>query len=281
MKAAAAVLLLFLFVEPVSSEPQIKHFFPARPVLLGQPLFWTVEIRHPLWESYQLKLGTCPDLKMAIADEKMTDVAGEIRTVYRVAVTPVVLKSSCTPSLTISDEKGQTTVLNGKGLRVQTISGESLAIKNPVLPPVRQKSRGYYVFLFTLLSILGLFCAVLAAKRAYNNLPSRKFLRDVRKASAEVKKNRLPIQVWRLLRSEMVWGFQAEVYTPAQLQQRGSHDSRLTEIASTLQSLEGWRYSASPDPWDRNQVQRALAGVESLVEARDPLKKIFRRVAVE
>ena len=267
-------LLLFLLIPgAVSSEPQIKQFFPTRSVLLGQPLFWMVEIRHPMWESYDLKLGSCADLKMSVANRTMTDVAGEIRIVYQIAVIPVVLKPSCTPSMTISDEKAQTSVLSGKPLQVRNISGDSLQLKTPLLPALHPKSFLYRFFLFTLLAIFVILCGVLAAKRFYNNLPSRRFLRAVQKAVFEVRKGRLPIQVWRLLRSEMIWGFEAEAYTPAQLQQKAVNNTRLARIALTLQSLQAWRYSGSDTAWDHRLVIEALANAEALIQSRS----LFRR----
>jgi hypothetical protein len=274
----ASLFLLFLFPGPVSSESQIKQFFPSQSVLLGQPQFWIVEVRHPMWESYELTFGPCPDLKMSVANRAMSDVAGEIRTVYKIAVTPLVLKQSCTPTMTISDEKGQTTVLNGKPLQVRTISGDSLVIRNPALPMLRQKSSLYYFFLFSLLGILLVLCAIFAAKRFYNNLPSQRFLRDVRKAGLEIRKGRLPIQVWRLLRSDMIWGFEAEAYTPAQLQQRATNNQHLVRIAVTLQSLESWRYSGSNATWDHSLVGQALANAEALVESKSPFIR-FKRSA--
>ncbi|MGH9857845.1 MAG: hypothetical protein ACRD4B_08380 [Acidobacteriota bacterium] len=274
------LLLLFLFPSSVLSEAQIKQFFPARSVLLGQPQFWIVEIRHPMWESYELKFGSCPDLKMSIANRAMSDVAGEIRTVYKIAVTPLVFKQSCTPTMTISDEKGQTTVLNGKPLRVRKISGDSLLIKNPALPVLRQRSSLYYFFLFSLLGILVVLCAIFAAKRFYNNLPSQRFLRDVRRAGFEVRKGRLPIQVWRLLRSEMIWEFDAEAYTPAQLHQRATNNQHLLRIAVTLQSLESWRYSGSNTTWDHSLVGQALANAEALVESKSPFNRFKRSAKV-
>jgi hypothetical protein len=280
MRKVLHIWLLLLLLCPllVSAEAQIKHFFPAQSVLLGQPQFWIVEVRHPMWESYELKFSSCPDLKMSVANRAISDVAGEIRTIYKIAVTPVVLKQSCTPAITISDEKGQTTVVNGEPLRVRKISGDSLLIKTPALPMVHQKSSLYYFFLFALLGGLIVLCAILAVKRFYSNLPSQRFLRAVRKAGSEVTKGRLPIQVWRLLRSEMIWGFEAEAFTPAQLQQKATSNESLLRIALTLQSLESWRYAGSGATWDQSLVHQALANAQTLVEARSPFHRFKRNV---
>lgn len=266
-------LLLFLIPVFASSEPQIKHFFPDHPVLLGQPLFWIVEIRYPVWESYNLKPASCADLKISVDGRKLQEVAGEIRAVYRLAVIPTVLKTSCAPSVTVSDEKGQTTVLNGKPVTVVTISGKSANIKMPRMPIPAVQPKNYTPLLYSALMLLGALCTVLIAKRVYSNSPGQKFLRDLRKASLEVQKDRLPIQVWRLLRSEMVWGFPAEAYTPAQLQERAAQDRRLAVIAVALRSLEAWRYSGSTGAWDKELVKKALDHAESVIRAKTAFGK--------
>ncbi|MCI0605981.1 hypothetical protein L0156_23590 [bacterium] len=268
-------VFLLLFLTPVlaASEPQIKHFFPDHPVLLGQPLFWIVEIRYPLWESYELKSASCSDLKISVAGRKLHEVAGEIRAVYRLAVIPTALKTSCAPSVMVSDEKGQTTVLNGKPLIVGTISGASASIKMPRMPAPVTQPKNYNVLLYAALILLGMLCAVLIAKRVYNNSPTQKFLRDLQKASLELQKDRLPIQVWRLLRSEMVWGFSAESYTPAQLQERGARDRRLLSIAVALRSLEAWRYSGSAGAWDKELVRKALEHAEIVLRTKAAFRK--------
>src|SRR5258705_13283520 len=104
------VLLQIPFYE--SNEPLIRSFFPRQDLLLGQPLLWIVDIRYPMWESYEIHFGPCSDLELKIIDQNLTEVAGELRAVYRIAVIPTSLKVRCTPTILISDEKGQTTVLN-------------------------------------------------------------------------------------------------------------------------------------------------------------------------
>ncbi len=263
-------VLLSLIPAYASADPQIKHFFPDHPVLLGQPLFWIVEIRYPLWESYELKSASCRDLKISVASRKLHEVAGEIRAVYRIAVIPTVLKISCSPSVTVSDAKGQTTVLNGKPVIVKTISGPAADIKMPLIPAPSTQPKNYNILLYFALIILGVLSGLLLARRMYYNTPSQKFLRDLRKAAVEVQKNRLPIQVWRLLRSEMVWGFPAEAYTPAQLEKRGVQDRRLLVIATALRSLETWRYSGSTESWDKELVKKALEHAENVMRGAKP-----------
>jgi hypothetical protein len=119
-----------------------------------------------------------------------------------------------------------------------------------------------------LLIALLILASLWIARRIYNNTPTQKFIRDLRKASTEVAKNRLPIQIWRLLRSQILWGFVAEAYTPAQLGQKAAADSRLSVIATALQSLEAWRYSGWMTDWDRKLVGQALEEAEDLIRSR-------------
>jgi hypothetical protein len=269
----ALILVLTVFPLLVSAEPQIRHFYPEQPVLLGQPIFWLVEIRHPLWESYDLRFGACPDLKVSVADKIVSEVAGEMRTLYRVCILPTALKPGCTPALTISDQKGQTSVLNGKPLSVQTISGASEQIKEPGLPTIRMGSVNRRYGLYVLMIAIVLLSAVAIGKRIYNNTPAQRFLRDLRKARTEVTKDRLPIQIWRLLRSHMVWGFTAEALTPMQLAEKGTSDPRLAIIANTLQSLEAWRYSGTAAHWDRGLITQALTQAEELIRSKSLLHR--------
>jgi hypothetical protein len=250
------------------TEPQIRNFFPRQDLMLGQPLLWIVEIRYPMWESYEVKFGACPDLQMSIANQDLTEVAGELKAVYRIAVVPTSLKITCPPVLMISDEKGQTTIIKGKAFHVFSISGDSEEIKTPLLsysPPIPSK---WPLFLYLTLSGLILLCGMLITKRIYNNTPKQKFLRDVRRAIQEVENKRIPIQVWRLLRSEMVWGFPADAYTPSQLSQRAIKSPKLLTVASALQSLEKWRYSDSRTSYDPALLIQALRYAEALVDGR-------------
>lgn len=235
--------------------------------MLGQPLIWTIEIRYPMWESYEVKFGNCPDVEMRIVNQTLTDVAGELKAVYRIAVAPTSLHMSCAPTLMISDEKGQTTILKGKSFNVHTISGDSEDIKAPALPRSSIAPTSRPVFLYATLFGLLLICGVLIAKRIYNNTPKQKFIRDVRRAIQEVEKKRVPIQVWRLLRSEMVWGFPADAFTPSQLSQKALQSPKLLTVASALQSLEKWRYSDSRTSYDSVLLIQALGYAAGIVGA--------------
>jgi len=268
MKRCFFLIALLMIPHCASSEPLIRNFFPRQELLLGQPLLWIVEIRYPMWESYELKLGSCPDLQLKIAEQSLTEVAGEMRAVYRIAVAPTALKVTCAPTLMISDEKGQTTVLNGKPVSVLNISGDSQEIKAPSIPTLRPASASRTVFLYVALFALVTLCGVFTGRRVYSNTPKQKFLRDIRKAVLEIQNKRLPIQVWRLLRSEMVWGFSAEAFTPSQLSQKASKNPRLLTISSALQSLEKWRYSGLQSSYDQPLVVQALGYAADLTNRK-------------
>jgi hypothetical protein len=265
-------LFFFLLQIPLCafSQPLIRSFFPRQGLLLGQPLLWIVDIRYPMWESYEIHFGDCPDLELKIADQNLTEVAGELRAVYRISVIPTSLKVRCTPTLLISDEKGQTTVLNGKPVTVHNISGDSEEIKAPTPPVVTKASPSSHVFLYLSLIALVILAGILTGRRIYAKTPRQKFLRDVRKATLEARSKRLPIQVWRLLRSEMVWGFSAEALTPSQLSEKAIQNRKLLTIASALQSLERWRYSGSHSAWDDQLVVQALGYAADLTAQKRP-----------
>jgi hypothetical protein len=271
MKKLALLFLLFPIF--AFAEPQIEQFFPEQPVLLGQPLFWIIKIRYPLWESYELKFSPCQDLKIRIDRSEFTEVAGEMRALHRISVAPTSLKVSCTPSIFITDVQGQTTVLNGKRLSVRTISGSSKQIRNPAMPDLSRKNSKHFSLLYVALALFAAAGLFLIGKRVHSNTPKQKLLRDIRKASAEVQKNRLPIQVWRLLRSEMIWGFSADPFTPSQLLQKAGSHQPLQEIAQTLQSLETWRYSGAKSGWSKEQVSSALGQAENMLQLKSRLAK--------
>ena len=221
-----------------------------------------------MWESYEIHFGPCSDLELKITNQNLTEVAGELRAVYRIAVIPTALKVRCTPTILISDEKGQTTVLNGKPVTVHEISGDSEEIKEPPLPGLPNISHSSHVLLYLSLIVLLVLSGILTARRLYSKTPRQRFLRDLRKASLEAKSKRLPIQVWRLLRSEMVWGFSAEALTPSQLSEKAIQNRKLLTIASALQSLERWRYSGSHSDWDNQLVVQALGYAAELTNQK-------------
>jgi hypothetical protein len=262
------LLVAFLAVSLCSNaEPLIRNFFPRQDLMLGQPLIWTVEIRYPMWESYELKFGNCADVEMNIIDQTLTDVAGELKAVYRISVAPTSLHMSCAPMLMISDEKGQTTILKGKSFNVRTISGDSEEIKSPTLQTSSFAPSSRPILLYFSLVGLLFLCGVFTAKRIYSNTPKQKFLRDVRRAIQEVENKRVPIQVWRILRSEMVWGFSADAFTPSQLSQKALQSPKLLTVASALQSLEKWRYSDSRTSYDPALLIQALGHAAVIVNS--------------
>jgi hypothetical protein len=265
MKRGFFVIAL-LFCISANAEPLIRSFFPKQDLMLGQPLIWIVEIRYPMWESYEVRFGNCGDVEMKIANQTLTDVAGELKAVYRIAVAPISLHLSCAPTLMISDEKGLTTILKGRSFRVHTISGDSEEIRAPHLPDSIEMPRGKSTVLAVALAMLVLLGTGLIVKRIYNNTPRQKFLRDIRRAIQEVEKKRVPIQVWRLLRSEMVWGFSADAFTPSQLSQKALQSPKLLAVAAALQSLEKWRYSGSRTSYDAPLLIQALGYAGGIVD---------------
>ncbi|HSE39937.1 MAG TPA: hypothetical protein VLH08_04165 [Acidobacteriota bacterium] len=50
------VLNFLVIAISASAEPTIRQLFPKQTLFLGEFVDWTIEVRHPLWESYELKL---------------------------------------------------------------------------------------------------------------------------------------------------------------------------------------------------------------------------------
>ena len=252
-------MLFCIFIPfPLQSEPQIKQFFPSQPVLLGHALYWTIQIQSPVWESYRLQVNSCRGAEIQIVERRSTLEKEEILQTYRIQIVPTDLTVAEAPSVIVSDEKGQSLVLNGSPLNVIAISGPSLEIKDPgELAPVKNTIIRSRILYGTLLIFLGFLIASML-KRYYAARPKQVLLRDLRKAALELQGQRLPVQVWRLLRSDLLWGFSAETLTPSQLREKARWNLRLLDIADGLQTLETWRYAGEGASWEKGPVEKSL-----------------------
>src|SRR5574341_608582 len=228
------VLLCCLLSGSLPAEPHIKQFFPSRSILLGHPAYWTIQIQSPVWESQSLQLNPCKGAEVQIAEQRSTVEKDVIRQTYRIQIVPIDLTVVETPSVVITDEKGQSLVLNGKPLIVTSISGPSLQIKDPGPLPAVKDNLDRNRILFSILLVL--FSLLLASlfKRYRAARPRQIFLRDLRKAASEIQNNRRPVQIWRLLRSELLWGFPADTWTPSQLKEKARWDLHLSDVAEGL-----------------------------------------------
>ncbi len=255
----AILQILFILIPVVASaELQVKHFFPDKDGLLGHPFFWTIELRYPVWEAYEVKPSSCADLQIRIADRNATEIAGEMRVVYRLKVIPVALKVNCAPTALVSDRRGQSMVLTGKPVFVHFISGDSEEIKFATAKWQSQVKKHRPVLLYALLALFLVGQIILLIRRLYARTPKQALLRDLRKAVVEVQRNRLPVQIWRLLRTELLWGFPAEAHTPAELKRSAIQDPAMQRVADALHVLEMRRYSGLEASWDKQIVERGL-----------------------
>ena len=256
-------LLCFLMITPLlEAAPKIKQFFPDRAVLLGEPLIWSVRLQYPVFETYRLSVPPCAGLELKIQDPSVSEMNGEITSFYKIRITAVSLTVPNVPSILITDQRGQGTVISGKPVTVESISGDSTQIRtarfSPRLPP--QPKRTW--LLYSLLLLLPLL-AWATARRIREKSPKRVLLRNLQRARSDIQKGKLPSPVWRLLRSELLWGFPAETCTPSQLKTLAGDHPQFSVIAESLVLLEAWRYSGSGRAWDQ---ARTLQCIESAIE---------------
>ena len=238
-------------------------------MLLGQPLFWTIKIQYPLWESYSLQVQPCPGARIEIADQMLAEDEGGMASTYRLKIVPQNLMVNGTPSVLITDRKGQSTVLNGKAILVGNISGASLEIRNASTPRFGQAgtSRNRTVLYFAgILLWSGLIVLVWLHYRARSS--RQVLLRDLRKSLGELQKNHLPFSLWRLLRSELLWGFTAEAFTAQQLGEAAGSNGRLIQVSEALKLMERMRYAEEKSFRPEPAILKAITAALELVQKR-------------
>ena len=269
-KTTFLVLSLIALQSLVFAEPQIRQFFPDHPVLLGQPLFWTIKIQYPLWESYSLQVPACSGAHIEIADQSIAEEDGGIAATYRLKIVPENLNVSGTPSVLITDRKGQSTVLNGKPIVVRNISGASLEIQNASTPRFAQMTMGRsktVLYLAGTLVISG--CIALFWIRYRARSPRQVLLRELRKSLNEMQKKHLPFSLWRQLRSELIWGFSAEAFTAQQLSEAARSNRLLIHVAEALRIMERMRYAGEKAFRPEPAISEAVTAALELVQKRE------------
>ncbi len=266
MRIAKTTLLLLSFIALQNAslaEPQIRQFFPDHPALLGQPLFWIIKLQYPLWESYSLQVQPCSGARIEIADQRIEEEEGGIASTYKLKIVPENLNVSGTPSVLITDRKGQTIVLNGKPIPVGNISGASLEIRKASTPRFEQtkvEQTRTVMYLSGVLVLSGFIAIFWFRYRARS--PRQILVRELRKCLSEMQKKHLPFSLWRQLRSELLWGFSAEAFTAQQLGEAAGSNGCLLQVAEALQIMERMRYAGEkafrPEPAISNAVTAAL-----------------------
>ena len=267
------LILIVLLICPsfAISAPQIKQFFPARSVLLGQPLFWMIELRYPLWESYRLQVQPCKGAEINVDEDKLDETDGEVRAVYRLRIVPQSLVVADTPSVLITDQKGQSTVITGKVVRVQSISGKSFEVKDPITANIFSFQKAPNT-----IRDIGIFAAVsmltilLVWKFYYYETP-RQGLRRKLKAMKESFRTDHQLDAAALcsvLRSELIWGHSVQSMSVDELKELAGDQNELGQIARSIESLEWIRYSNGPVRWDWRNIKTSMETAISLLRNR-------------
>lgn len=258
--ALLVALLCLLPLLSIDAAPEVHQFFPSKTLLLGQPLFWSVKLRHPLSESYDLHLPQISGLRMEIAGRRIFEEGGEISTIYTIRVSPEELRVSTVPYITITDQKGQSTVITGKPLNIMSISGSSLEIKPPGTP-LFASGRSTKARPLWIIAVLAFLVALFFYFRARWQSPRARLLRDFQKAQREIRRGRLPFSLWSTLRSPLLWGFSAECRTGIELEQAAGSNSRLVAVAELIQSMERARYAGKtvfPETYSERSILAAM-----------------------
>lgn len=257
---AALVLALLIFPSFANAAPQIKQFFPSTDLVLGQPLFWIIELRYPLWESYRLQIQPCKGAEITLAEEKLEEANAQIRALYRLRIVPENLVIADTPSVLITDSKGQSTVLQGKAIRIQSISGNSVEVKDPLAvvfgdKPVKNILPD--VMLFLAVSTL---TGMLIWKFYFAGTPRRILQQRFKKIETIFRRDhQLDVpEFCTLLRSDLLWGQSVHAKTGLELADIAKEDEKLGLIASAIQALEWVRYSQESVRWDWKAIQKSI-----------------------
>jgi hypothetical protein len=270
MKILFVLLCVFVVMDSAATaEPTIRQIFPKQSVFLGEFVDWTIEVRHPLWESYELRLMSPRGAEMKIVENNQQSIGNEMRSVYRIRIFPMSLAVEGTPSVLLADGRGRNSVLNGKPLIVHTISGDSVQIKEPVQPLFRKvKTTTRFVVASVLIFLLLGLLVYLRIQRKRSATPRAQLLRQLRRLKQELQHGevRNPLLLSRLLRSDLIWGFHAESFTAAELKEKAS--GKLQNIAPALESLDLARYSPEGEKVENKNIEEALLAAIEIVKIK-------------
>ncbi len=264
-RALVSSIFMLILSYPLAADPVVQQFFPASRTLLGKPVFWIIKVRYPLWEDYVLKTQPCPGLKMEVSARQVLEEAGELAVWYRIRIVPQDLAISGVPSVALVDQKGQATVLNGKPVKISLISGSSLDIKQPGVPSFSSQSKRRTSWLLLLLAAV--MIPILLIFRSRSRTPKAVLLPNLKRAQGEIRKGHLPFGLWKMLRSELLWGFTADSWTASQLAEYATGRDPFVQIARMLESIERMRYSGQkelrPLPAFEQTVGAAIEAVKT------------------
>src|SRR5262245_3278998 len=272
------IFLLFVFfilTSQANSEPFIRQVFPRQTVILGEAVDWVIEVRHPLWEAYQISLKSPEGMDMRIIETQQQSIGNEMRSVYRIRIIPQSLAISGTPSVLITDGRGTNSVLNGKPLTVRTISGDSTEIKPPDSPHFRPiPNPAQIAFAGGAVVILLALLVFLHIKRQRASTPRNVLLRQLRRLHQELRHGdvRNPLVISKILRSELIWGFAAESFTASELKERADEGRQI--VVEALETLDFKRYSNEPGQIESMKIEEALGTAMKIVSSKHLEQKI-------
>ena len=264
------VLLLALTCSGIlHAAPRIRQLDPPRNALLGQSVYWLIEVRHPVWESYDLALQAPAGAQMELENTSYRRSRDDLVSLYRVRFTPQNLKIGGPPAAILTDLKGESVVIRGKSVEVSAISGNSLDVRDPVLPrfPVPRSNT-------TLIAAVGVIGALLAAllifawRRRLSLNPRNVLIRQLSQVRTRIGTARPPDPSWVciLLRSDLLWGEMVNAATVTELADRAKQTKQHEVLSTALQTLEEARYSGgvvSDGALVEQSVQAALEILEN------------------
>jgi hypothetical protein len=272
------ILLLFVFfiiTLNATSEPFIRQIFPRQTVFLGEAVDWVIEVRHPLWEAYQISLKAPEGMEMRIIETDQQSIGNEMRSVYRIRIIAQSLAISGTPSVLITDGRGTNSVLNGKTLTVRTISGDSTEIKQPEAPHFRPAANpAQLAFAGGAVVLLLAVLIFLRIRRRRAATPRNILLRQLRRLHQELRHGdvRNPLVLSKILRSELIWGFAAESFTATELKERA--DEKRKTVVEALEALDLTRYSNEQGQLESKKIEEALGIAMNIVAHKQLEQKI-------
>jgi hypothetical protein len=262
------IVALLLFPSLVSSAPIVKQFFPSRTILLGQSLFWIIELRYPVWESYRLQIQPCEGAEIDIADEKLEEINGRMRAIYRLRVVPANLIVQQIPTVLISDPKGQSIAISGKAIHVKSITGKSTEIKDPLTQSFRIANTNGVLADFLLFLAVSALMILLLRKFFYVKTPRQIVLRQFEEIYMRFRREQqidIPV-LSSLLRSDLLWNGSVQAMSGAELKELTKQNAELNQIAGTLETLELVRFSNEQVRWDWRNIKKSIETAMDLLQ---------------
>ncbi|HET6267155.1 MAG TPA: hypothetical protein VFG11_05500 [Acidobacteriota bacterium] len=242
-----AILTITLSAYLLSGSQQISQIVSPQHVHLGQPVFWSIQIRHPYWERYKIQIQPCKGTEISVIEETTLEEGQNLRTDFRLQIIPVALSTPDTPSVLIVDAKGQSTALSGSPLQVVSISGNSMTLKEPQMPFFEAvvSNRRWILICVALAGMLLLWLII--RKILSPGTGASAIAQELRAALKSLSKTgeAAPGSWLAALRSTPVWGFDAAALSINELSEKAASIPDLTRLATAMNQIENSRYSGA------------------------------------